>query len=80
MVQALLGKEPAEEADDVAHTTESLAIMRSKSAWLSREIRKGHPELNTRSISKSIVEEPRDRWTTEDNVKNAQQGGRRICW
>ena len=48
--------------------------MRRKAAQLAREIRKGHPELNTRSISESIVEEARDRWTTEDNVKKCTAG------
>ena len=80
MVLALLGKETAEEAADVSHTTESLAVIRRKAARLVREIRKGHLELNTRSISKSIVEEACDRCTTEDNLKNAQRGGRCIFW
>ena len=69
MVQGLLVKETAEEAADVDHTTESLAVMIRKADRLAHEIRKGHPDLNTRPISKSIVEEARDRWTTEDKVK-----------
>lgn len=62
------------ETGGVAHTTVSLKKASRQAARLARGIHRFHLGLGTRSLSEHIVEEARDRWTTEENVKCCTAG------